>query len=224
MTKILIDSADIDKIKDISKYYKISGITTNPTILANINGDLTEQFKKIKDFVGDNYEIHVQTTAEEVDKIVLEAEQLREYFGELFFIKIPISKIGLEAAIECRKRNIGVTMTAIFTTLQVVAAQKAGANYVAPYVNRMENIGSDSLIVLDEMNKVLEGTNTKILAASFKNQKQVKDVIVLGVDAVTIDDKILVDSIWHPYTDKSVADFKIDWESKYNGRKVVDYL
>ncbi|MBF0713731.1 transaldolase [Gemella sp. GH3] len=224
MTKILVDSADINAIKNISRYYNIAGITTNPTILSKLDIDLREQFKKIKNFIGDTYEIHIQTTEEDVDKIVFEAERLREYFGELFFIKIPISQKGLEAAKECRKRNIGVTMTAIFTTLQVVAAEKAGVNYVAPYVNRMENIGADSLVILNEMKSVLEGTNTNILAASFKNQKQVNDAIVLGVGSITIDDKLLVDSIWHPYTDKSILDFKKDWESKFNNRKVVDYL
>ena len=222
MTKILIDSADIKKAREIEKYYTIAGITTNPTILSKIEGSLEDKLKELKEFTYGKYEVHIQTTESEVEKIVEEAKKLRDYFGESFYIKIPVTKAGLEAIKLCSKENIRVTATAILTTMQALAAAKNGANYVAPYVNRMENVGQDAKEAILEISNLLIDYPTEILAASFKNVKQVQDILRCGAEAVTIAPEIIEASIWHPYTDKSVFDFEKDWGNRFGDKKIVD--
>lgn len=222
MTKILIDSADIKKAREIEKYYTIAGITTNPTILSKIEGSLEDKLKELKEFTYGKYEVHIQTTESEVEKIVEEAKKLRDYFGESFYIKIPVTKAGLEAMKLCSKENIRVTATAILTAMQALAAAKNGANYVAPYVNRMENVGQDTKEAILEISNLLIDYPTEILAASFKNVKQVQDILCCGAEAVTIAPEIIEASIWHPYTDKSVFDFEKDWENRFGDKKIVD--
>ena len=224
MTKILIDSADIKKAREIEKYYTIAGITTNPTILSKIEGSLEDKLKELKEFTYGKYEVHVQTTESEVEKIVEEAKKLRDYFGESFYIKIPVTKSGLEAMKLCSKEDIRVTATAILTPMQTLAAAKNGANYVAPYVNRMENVGQDAKEAILEISNLLIDYPTEILAASFKNVKQVQDILRCGAEAVTIAPEIIEASIWHPYTDKSVIDFGIDWKNKFGDKKIVDMI
>lgn len=222
MTKILIDSADIKKAREIEKYYTIAGITTNPTILSKIEGSLEDKLKELKEFTYGKYEVHIQTTESEVEKIVEEAKKLRDYFGESFYIKIPVTKAGLEAMKLCSKENIRVTATAILTAMQALAAAKNGANYVAPYVNRMENVGQDAKEAILEISNLLIDYPTEILAASFKNVKQVQDILRCGAEAVTIAPEIIEASIWHPYTDKSVFDFEKDWGNRFGDKKIVD--
>jgi len=222
MTKILIDSADIKKAREIEKYYTIAGITTNPTILSKIEGSLEDKLKELKEFTYGKYEVHVQTTESEVEKIVEEAKKLRDYFGESFYIKIPVTKSGLEAMKLCSKEDIRVTATAILTSMQALAAAKNGANYVAPYVNRMENVGQDAKEAILEISNLLIDYPTEILAASFKNVKQVQDILRCGAEAVTIAPEIIEASIWHPYTDKSVFDFEKDWGNRFGDKKIVD--
>ena len=222
MTKILIDSADIKKAKEIEKYYTIAGITTNPTILSKIEGSLEDKLKELKEFTYGKYEVHIQTTESEVEKIVEEAKKLRDYFGESFYIKIPVTKAGLEAMKFCSKENIRVTATAILTSMQALAAAKNGANYVAPYENRMENVGQDAKEAILEISNLLIDYPTEILAASFKNVKQVQDILRCGAEAVTIAPEIIEASIWHPYTDKSVFDFEKDWGNRFGDKKIVD--
>ena len=222
MTKILIDSADIKKAREIEKYYTIAGITTNPTILSKIEGSLEDKLKELKEFTYGKYEVHIQTTESEVEKIVEEAKKLRDYFGESFYIKIPVTKAGLEAMKLCSKENIRVTATAILTAMQTLAAAKNGANYVAPYVNRMENVGQDAKEAILEISNLLIDYPTEILAASFKNVKQVQDILRCGAEALTIAPEIIEASIWHPYTDKSVFDFEKDWENRFGDKKIVD--
>ena len=222
MTKILIDSADIKKAREIEKYYTIAGITTNPTILSKIEGSLEDKLKELKEFTYGKYEVHVQTTESEVEKIVEEAKKLRDYFGERFYIKIPVTKSGLEAMKLCSKEDIRVTATAILTPMQALAAAKNGANYVAPYVNRMENVGQDAKEAILEISNLLIDYPTEILAASFKNVEQVQDILRCGAEAVTIAPEIIEASIWHPYTDKSVFDFEKDWGNRFGDKKIVD--
>ena len=222
MTKILIDSADIKKAREIERYYTIAGITTNPTILSKIEGTLENKLKELKEFTYGKYEVHVQTTESEVEKIVEEAKKLRDYFGESFYIKITVTKSGLEAMKLCSKEDIRVTATAILTPMQTLAAAKNGANYVAPYVNRMENVGQDAKEAILEISNLLIDYPTEILAASFKNVKQVQDILRCGAEAVTIAPEIIEASIWHPYTDKSVFDFEKDWGNRFGDKKIVD--
>ena len=222
MTKILIDSADIKKAREIERYYTIAGITTNPTILSKIEGTLENKLKELKEFTYGKYEVHVQTTESEVEKIVEEAKKLRDYFGESFYIKIPVTKSGLEAMKLCSKEDIRVTATAILTPMQALAAAKNGANYVAPYVNRMENVGQDAKEAILEISNLLIDYPTEILAASFKNVKQVQDILRCGAEAVTMAPEIIEASIWHPYTDKSVFDFEKDWGNRFGDKKIVD--
>lgn len=224
MTHILVDSSDIEAIKKIADYYPILGLTTNPSILAKECNDLKKKMQEIKNFVSTQYEVHVQTTEKSFEKIFAEAQKLQQFFGDNFFIKIPISKEGLKAVNLCKQHGIKVTVTAILSTSQVLAAAKAGADYVAPYVNRMANIGIDPVKTLADMQTILASYNTRILAASFKNISQFTDVALLGVDSITVSPDLLEQTIWHPYTDKSIADFEADWNKVFGDIHIGDVI
>ena len=222
--KILIDSANVEKIKEISKYREITGITTNPTILSKVEGDNKNILKELKEFTYGKYEIHIQTTENEVEGILSEARVLRKFFGETFYIKIPVTKAGLEAIKLCSREGIKVTATAILSPMQALVAAMNGASYVAPYVNRMENVGQDATETISVISDLLIDYPTEILAASFKNIKQIQEVLLQGAEAATISPELIETSIWHPYTDKSVIDFGIDWKNKFGDKKIIDMI
>ena len=222
--KILIDSADVEKIKEISKYREITGITTNPTILSKVEGDIRNILKELKEFTYGKYEIHIQTTESEVEGILSEARVLRKFFGETFYIKIPVTKAGLEAIKLCSREGIKVTATAILSPMQALVAAMNGASYVAPYVNRMENVGQDATETISVISDLLIDYPTEILAASFKNIKQIQEVLLQGAEAATISPELIETSVWHPYTDKSVIDFGIDWKNKFGDKKIIDMI
>ena len=222
--KILIDSADVEKIKEISKYREITGITTNPTILSKVEGDIKNILKELKQFTYGKYEIHIQTTESEVEGILNEARVLRKFFRETFYIKIPVTKAGLESIKLCSREGIKVTATAVLSPMQALAAAMNGASYVAPYVNRMENVGQDATETISVISDLLIDYPTEILAASFKNIKQIQEVLLHGAEAATISPELIETSVWHPYTDKSVLDFGIDWKNKFGDKKIIDMI
>lgn len=222
----LIDTANIEAIKECCKYYPVSGVTTNPTIVSREKTDFRNLLYSIREIIGDNKMLHVQTTATEADDIVKEAEMIKNVVRGNFYLKIPITKEGLRATAICKDKGIGVTMTAIFTQQQALIAASAGADFVAPYINRLDNIVSDGVHVVEETVKIFKSYNikTQILAASFKNVEQVHKVSLTGADAVTINPDLFGMLIYHPLTYYAIDDFTKDWESVYEDKKVSDLL
>ena len=162
----ILDTADIEAIKHCNEFYPLAGVTTNPSIISKENTEFWKLVKEIRSIIGE--EKMLQTKA---DKIVEEAKLMKKELGGELFVKIPIGEEGLKATIELKKLGIGVTMTAIFTPAQALIAAKAGASFVAPYVNRLDNIIGDGTEVVAQIVELFDNYNLdcKVLAASFKN-------------------------------------------------------
>lgn len=224
--KIILDTANTEDIRKAIDKFPIKGITTNPTILSKSKKELDELFIELKEIVKDKYEIHVQTTEKEASLILKEALKLKEYFKEKFFVKIPATEEGIKAVRLCKENGVNVTVTAIFTPVQALIAAEAGADYVAPYVNRIDNISGNGTSVVDEIVKIFKNYNykTEVLAASFKNTQQILECALSGCQAITIGVDILENALSHPYTTKSLEDFNKDWNNRFGNKKVVEYL
>lgn len=117
-------------------------------------------------------------------------------------------------------------MTAIFTQQQALIAAKAGATYVAPYINRLDSIVSDGVHVVEEIVQMFRAHNitTKVLAASFKNAEQIHKVAMVGGHAVTINPDLFENLVYHPLTLYAVDDFDADWQGVYGDQKIIDLL
>ena len=222
----IIDSAHISQIKDCVEYYLVDGVTTNPTIISREKTKFVPLIKDIRALIGPERMLHVQTTAERSEDIVREAIALNELLGGEFYIKVPITPDGLKATMALKKLGIKVTMTAIFTQQQALIAAKAGASFVAPYVNRLDNIVSDGAHVVEETVNLFakHGVSCKVLAASFKNVEQVHKVAMVGCHAVTVEPDIYKRLVYHPLTYYAIDDFKKDWEDLYGRKTVMDFL
>ena len=223
----LIDTANIESIKKCCEFYPVTGVTTNPTIISKEHSsDFRNIIYTIREIIGNDRMLHVQTTASEAKQILAEAEAIRSLVGGKFFIKIPITAEGLKACAMCKEQGIGVTMTAIFTQQQALIAANAGADFVAPYINRLDNIVSDGVHVVEEIVSMYRKNDvkTKILAASFKNVEQVHKVAMTGADAVTINPDLFEMLVYHPLTYYAIDDFCKDWETIYGDKTILDLL
>lgn len=138
--------------------------------------------------------------------------------GENYFAKIPVTAEGYKAMAMIKDAGIKVTATAIFTQQQALVAARAGADWVAPYVNRLDNISSHGIEVVGNIVENFDryGLDTKVLAASFKTVDQVHRVSMMGSHAATISFEILERLRSHPMTDISVEQFEKDAKSLYD--------
>lgn len=214
--RLLIDDANIEMIKQLYDYLPIDGVTCNPSIIARSGRKPYEVLKEIREFIGSDDELHVQVISNEADEMMREADRIIKELGEKTFIKIPVTREGLKVIKRLHKNGIGATATAIYYQMQGYLAAKAGANYAAPYVNRIDNLEVNGIHVAKDLHDIYLKNNfkTEILAASFKNSLQVLELVKHGI-AVTVSPDVLAPFIGSELVDRAVIDFKNDFETYY---------
>lgn len=222
----ILDTANIEKIRHCCEYFPIDGVTTNPTIISRENTDFAQLILDIRKTIGMDRMLHIQTTARKSEDIVREAMELRDFVGGNLYIKVPISEEGLKATRRLKQIGIKVTETAIFTQQQALVAAKAGADFVAPYVNRLDNIVSDGVNVVLETVELfkLQNIQSMVLAASFKTVEQIHKITMAGTQAITLNPDLFENLIYHPMTLNAIDDFEKDWESIYGDSSILDLI
>lgn len=215
----MADTADLNELRELYAFFPLEGVTTNPTILNNSGLRLSVAIGEIQELVGSGM-VHVQMISSESDDIVREAKKYRSHFdfGDNFYAKIPATANGYRAMKVLKDAGVNVTATAIFTQQQALVAMKAGADFVAPYVSRLDNISSHGIeVVGDIVQNILQyGLKGKVLAASFKTVDQIYRVSMVGSHSATIGPELLYQLIKHPMTDIGVKQFEIDAEGLYD--------
>lgn len=213
--KLIIDDADINSIRKLYEYYPVSGVTTNPSILMKAGRNPYEVLKEIRSFIGKDGDLHVQTIAKDADGIILDARRIVSELGGNTFVKIPAIPEGFKAMKSLRKDGIRVTATAVYTPLQGYLAAECGAEYTAPYINRIDNMGYDGVAVAKEIHDIYKNNNynTRVLAASFKNSQQVLELCKYGIAAVTASPSVIENFVKNAAIDSAVDTFLRDFEN-----------
>ena len=212
--KLLIDDAKIEAIKAIYNYYPVDGVTTNPSILAKTGRPPFEVLKEIRAFIGEEAELHAQVISRDAEGMVAEGRKIARILGKGTYIKIPAVPEGLKAMKILSDEGYRITATAIYTPLQAYLSAKAGADYAAPYVNRIDNLGANGILAAKTIQDIFEnnGFKTKILAASFKNSQQVQELCEYGVGAATVAPDVLENLIRNDSVACAVETFIADFE------------
>lgn len=213
--KLLIDDAHIDDIKRIYKYYPVDGVTTNPSILSKVGKNPKETLTEIRDFIGKDGILFVQAVAPTAEGMVKDAEAITKALGKNTIVKIPSVKEGFRAIRLLKEEGIHTCGTVVYTPLQAYLAAKSGADYVAPYVNRIDNMGYNGIETVKAIQDILttNGFETQVLAASFKNSQQVLELARYGVGAATCAPSVIDAFVKNPAIDGAVADFIRDFDA-----------
>lgn len=222
-----VDIADIEKVKEVSAYFPIDGFTTNPNILTKSDKSLSENMKIYRDYVNETgLTVFVQVTAEKGEEMYSQALAIRDYFGEHVVVKLPAVREGYKALLLCKKAGITTCMTVIHSVLQALLAAKGGADYVAPYVSHIDNIGADGIGCVKKMVDAFRcyGYPTKVLGASFRTADEIERLSSVGCHAVTITPQFFDLLITHPSTDVSLSMFKESWKEHFGELEITDGL
>ncbi|HEY0222863.1 MAG TPA: fructose-6-phosphate aldolase [Lactovum miscens] len=225
--ELLIDTADLSKIERYNSLLPLSGVTTNPSIIKKVGKvEYFEHMRAIREIIGTKKTLHAQVVASDYYGMLKDAEAILHNIDDSVFIKIPVTEDGLRLISELKAEGKKVTATAIYSEFQAFLAIASGADYIAPYYNRMQNLDVDVDNSILEMVKEIErtGSQTKVLAASFKNIGQVNRAIENGAHAVTIDADLVGSALNLPTVEKAVVDFRRDWELSFGKGQTVDSL
>lgn len=221
--KLLIDDADLGKIRKLLEFYPCDGVTTNPSILAKTGKAPFEVLKAIRELIGAEKELHVQVVSAKAEDMVTEARKITDVLGKDTYIKVPTVPEGVKAMKLLKAEGFRITATAIYTPLQAYLAAKAGADYVAPYVNRIDNLGADGVESTKTIQNILDnnGMTTEILAASFKNSQQVQALCEYGIGAATAAGDIIEGFLKNASVSAAVDAFVADFEGLCGAGKTM---
>lgn len=223
--KLFIDSADVAKIRRIYEYYPVDGVSTNPSILAKSGRNPYEVLKEIRSIIGEEGELFVQATSATAEGMVEEAHRIVKETGETTLVKIPCVPEGFKAMKMLKAEGIRFIGTAIYTAMQGFIAAKCGAEYVAPYVNRIDNMGFDGVQVAKDIHDSISksGYDSGLLAASFKNSQQVLELTRYGVKGVTLSSDVFDGLVKNAAIDAAIDQFTADFQGLAGeGKTMVD--
>lgn len=219
MIELYLDTADVEQTRRFSQCLPLRGITTNPTILARSGTGLQQTLAAMQQVLPDTPRFHAQVVSNTVEGMVAEARQISELPYDMV-VKVPATETGLAAIKIMKKEGIKVLATAIYSAQQGFLAALCGADYLAPYVNRIDAINGNGVGVVADLQLLLEknGLPAKILAASFKNTQQAMDVMKLGIGAITLPVDVAAAMFAHPSVEPAVAQFEQDWQATFGSK------
>ena len=209
--RFFIDTANIEEIKEANELGVICGVTTNPSLIAKEGRDFIEVVKEISTIV--DGPISAEVISLDHKGMVEEADKLSKIHKNIV-IKLPMTLEGLKATKILSQKGIKTNVTLIFSATQALLAARAGATYVSPFLGRLDDIGEDGLILIEEIATIfnVHGIKSEIIAASIRNPLHVAQAARMGADIATVPYKVITQMTKHPLTDKGIENFLKDWE------------
>jgi transaldolase len=219
--KFFLDTADLSDIRWASQAGLIDGITTNPTLLSKVAGDVetTDILKEICSMV--DGPVSAEVVAVDAEGMYNEGRDLAK-LADNIVVKIPMLEEGMTAVRRLVAEGIKVNVTLAFSSVQCLLAAKAGATYVSPFLGRLDDIGHDAMEIVRETRLIYDnyGLETAILAASIRHPRHVAEAAMVGADVATVPTAVLKKMLLHPLTDRGLDQFLNDW-SKIVARSKV---
>ena len=211
--KFFVDTANLKEIREAADMGVLDGVTTNPSLVkAEGNVDFHERVLEICQVV--DGDVSAEVTATEFDGMMEEAHTLAQIHDNVV-VKIPLIKAGIKALRALDKEGIKTNCTLCFSPTQALVAAKAGADYISPFIGRIDDISSDGMTLIEEIRQIYdnyEGLDTDILAASIRHPTHVKRAALAGAEVATMPFETMTKLLDHPLTDRGLERFLEDWE------------
>jgi transaldolase len=219
--KFFVDTANLKEIREVNDMDVLDGVTTNPSLVkAEGNVDFHERVLKICQIV--DGDISAEVTATEFDGMMEEARTLAQIHDNVV-VKIPLIKAGIKALRALDEEDIRTNCTLCFSPTQALLAAKAGADYISPFIGRINDISSDGMTLIKEIREIYNNYEfeTEILAASIRHPTHVKRAALAGAEVATMPFETLTKLLDHPLTDRGLERFLEDWEEYQAAREEV---
>ncbi|NBC85657.1 MAG: fructose-6-phosphate aldolase [Bacteroidetes bacterium] len=217
--KFFVDTANLEEIREANDMGVLDGVTTNPSLVKKEgNIDFHEHVFTICDIV--DGDVSAEVTATEFDGMMGEARTLAQ-IADNVVVKIPLIKEGIKALKACSEEGIRTNCTLCFSPTQALIAAKAGANYISPFIGRIDDISSNGMELIEEICQIYDnyGFETEVLAASIRHPTHVKRAALAGADVATMPFDTMMKLLNHPLTDRGLERFLDDWEDYEASRK-----
>jgi transaldolase len=212
--KFFIDTANLAEIEEAYELGVLDGVTTNPSLMAKegISGKnpVYDHYRKICELVKDG-DVSAEVIATDYANIIQEGEELAE-IHENIVVKVPMIRDGVKALKYFSDNGIRTNCTLVFSAGQALLAAKAGADYVSPFIGRLDDVATDGLALIEQIRTIYDnyGFHTEILAASIRHVMHLIECAEIGADVATCPLQVITGLLKHPLTDAGLEKFLAD--------------
>ncbi|MDQ0418366.1 transaldolase [Croceifilum oryzae] len=210
--KFFLDTAVVEEIREVHSLGLLSGVTTNPSLIASSGRVFEEVLAEITSFV--EGPVSGEVMAPNHEGMIEEGESLAKIAPNLN-VKLPMTLEGLKAVSHFANKGIQTNVTLIFSANQALMAARAGATFVSPFLGRLDDISYDGVELIQQIRDIFDihGLDTQIIAASVRHPIHVTQAALAGADIATLPYKILTQMVNHPLTTQGIAKFEADWKN-----------
>jgi transaldolase len=208
--EFFLDTAEIKEIETGLEWGMVDGVTTNPSLVAKAGKPYLKTVQEIARLVpGD---VSGEVLAADFETMMEQGRRLAG-LAENVVVKVPLGPPGLRAVKELRREGIRCNVTLCFSAAQALLAAKAGAAYISPFVGRLDDVGEDGMVLIDQIVTIYRAYDfaTKVLVASVRHPIHIVQAAQLGAEVATLPFKILEQLYKHPLTDAGIERFLSDW-------------
>ncbi len=209
--KFFVDTANIEEIRQADAWGVVDGVTTNPTLIGREGKEFEPTVKAICELMGDR-PVSAEVVSTEAEGMLAEARELAGWAPNIV-VKVPMCKEGMKAVKILSEEGIKTNVTLTFSAGQGLIAAKAGATYCSPFVGRMDDIGTDGMVLVKQLVDIYAayGYPTQIIVASVRQPGHVINAACWGAHVATVPFKVLDNLFSHPLTDTGMDQFLADW-------------
>jgi transaldolase len=209
--KFFLDTANIKEISDAASWGAIDGVTTNPSLVAKEGVGFEQRVKEICQVV--TGPVSAEVTALDVEGMLKQGREYAKWASNIY-VKVPMTIDGLKACRTFSQEGIHTNVTLCFSPSQALLAAKAGADFVSPFVGRLDDISTDGMLLIRQIVQIYKNYNfkTEVLLASARHPLHIVEGALAGAHICTMPFKVLVSLIKHPLTDRGLEQFLKDWE------------
>ncbi len=209
--KFFIDTADVHEIREAANLGILDGVTTNPTLISKTGRGFEETIREICTIV--NGPVNAEAISLEAEGMIEEARKLSK-INKKIVVKIPMTTEGLKTVKALSPEGIKTNVTLVFSPVQALLAAKAGANYISPFIGRLDDVSHVGMNLIRDIKKIFVhySIKTEIIVASIRNPIHVVDAALIGADIATIPFSVIKKLTQHPLTDIGIDRFLRDWE------------
>ena len=214
--RFFIDTANVEDIKKANDMGIIDGVTTNPSLIAKEGRNFNEVIKEITSIVDGPVNGEVKATTEKAEDMIKEAREIAAIHPNMV-VKIPMTPEGLKAVKVLKKEGIKTNVTLIFSPNQALLAARAGADYVSPFLGRLDDISQVGVDLIRTIADIFQinGISSQIICASVRNPIHIVDCALAGADIATVPYNVLLQMTKHPSTDQGIEKFKADYKAVF---------
>jgi transaldolase len=210
--RLFLDTASIEEIREINRWGVLSGVTTNPTLVAKERGEPEAVWKEILAEV--DGDISLETTETDAGPMYEQGQRLAGMAPNAV-VKVPMTPAGLEAGKRLAGEGVRINVTLVFSPAQAILAAEIGAYCVSPFIGRIDDVGADGMKVLRDICELyaVQGYVSNVLAASLRHPMHVVEAALAGADIATMPYDVFTKLVKHPLTDSGMERFLADWRT-----------